>query len=291
MKTNQLMATMVALALLGGCSATSQNAKPAATSASTIGTLPENTLATVNGKPIVKADVQALISEIEQKRGPQKIPEDRIVDDLISRELLRQEAEKQNLTQNPAIASRLESSARMLLAQAAAENFMKNSGVSDEDVRKEYDTRVSAEKLIELKARHILVESEEEAKNVLGKLNKGSKFEALAKKFSKDPGSKNNGGELGWFNSHQMLPEFSNAVAALKNGEITPQPVHTQFGWHIIQREDEREQAPPPFDDVKAQIRSFLGGQKLRQHIEELKTAAKIERKDSAPKAETDAKP
>lgn len=282
MKQCSLIAAAIAGALvLGGCN-DNAGGKTASSSMPTA----ENAAAVVNGQPISKAAVQALTAEIRQKRGGQGVPEDKIIDELISRELLKQEAEKQNLTQEPANAGRIENSQRMLLSQIAAENFVKNATVSDEDVKKEYDQRVGEMKLTEYKARHILVETEAAAKDILKKLQKGEKFEDLAKKFSKDPGSKNSGGDLGWFNPQQMVAPFANAVAALKNGETTSAPVQTQFGWHIIRREGSRDQPPPPFDEVKDQIRGMLQTQKLQQHIADLRGAATIERMTPPAKAE-----
>lgn len=246
-----------------------------------------DTSAVVNGKPISKLQVDARIAEVQQRQGANGVPEEKIIDELVSRELLRQEAEQQHLTKDPANAARVENALRMALSQMDAENYVKNAAVSDEEVKKEYETRINAMKLTEYKASHILVDSEASAKDILAKLAKGEKFDALAKKLSKDPGSKVNGGDLGWFNPQQMVPEFSQAVAALKNGETTQTPVKTQFGFHIIRRDDSRDQAPPPFDDVKNQIRSMLQTQKLQQHIAELNASAKIER--AAPPAKPEA--
>jgi peptidyl-prolyl cis-trans isomerase C len=276
MKQRSLIAAAVASALLlAGCNENAGGKRQAASSSKPT---PENTVAMVNGQPISKAAVQALTAEIEQRRGGQGIPEEKIIDELVSRELLKQEAEKQDLAKDPAYAARIENSQRMLLSQMAAETYVKNVAVSDEDVKKEYDQRVGEMKLTEYKARHILVDTEDSAKDILKKLQKGEKFEALAKKLSKDPGSKETGGDLGWFNPQQMVPPFASAVASLKNGETTQAPVKTDFGWHIIKREDSRDQAPPPFDEVKEQIRNMLQTQKLQQHIADLKNTAKIER-------------
>jgi peptidyl-prolyl cis-trans isomerase C len=239
---------------------------------------PENTVAIVNGKPITKLAVEVLSSEIAQRRGGNNVPEDKIVDELIKREVLRQEAVTQKLTQDPSNAARLDNAERMMLSQMAAENFMNTAPITDEDLKKEYDQRTGAMKLTEYKARHILVETENAAKDIIQKLQKGSKFADLAKKLSKDPGSKDSGGDLGWFNPQQMVPPFASAVAALKNGETTQTPVQTQFGWHVIQREDSRDQPPPPFDSVKDQLRSMLQTQRLQQHIADLMAKAKVER-------------
>jgi len=233
-------------------------------------------IAVVNGKPISKAALDAMSSELSMRRGG-NIPGEKLVEQMIQREALRQEAESLNLTKDPKYAARLENAQRMALSQIAVENFMATANVSDEEIKKEYDQRTASMKATEYKARHILVNSEKEAKDVIAKLKKGQKFEALAKKLSKDPGSKANGGDLGWFNPQQMVPPFSQAVVALKNGEMTETPVQSQFGWHVILREDARDQPPPPFDAVKDQFKSMLQSQKLQAHIAELMAKAKVE--------------
>lgn len=238
----------------------------------------ENSVAVVNGKPISKALFQSIMAEVTQRSGGQPIPEDKVLEGLIARELLSQEAEKQNLAKDPAVASKLENAKRDVLVQAQVEHLRATATVSDDEVKKEYDTRVGSMKGTEYKARHILLENEQAAKDVIAKLQKGGKFDELAKKLSKDPSAKQNAGDLGWFNPQQMVPEFSAAVATLKNGETTSAPVKSQFGWHVIQREDSREQSAPPFDAVKEQFRNMLLGQKLQKHVEDLKAAAKIER-------------
>jgi peptidyl-prolyl cis-trans isomerase C len=240
----------------------------------------ENTAVIINGKPISRALLQAITADVAQRSGGQPVPEDKIIDGLIARELLNQEAEKENLAKDPAVAAKLENARRDVLVQAQVEHYRKTATVSEEELKKEYDTRIAALKGTEYKARHILLETEAAAKEVIAKLqkDKNAKFDELAKKLSKDPSAKQNGGDLGWFNPQQMVAEFSAAVAGLKNGETTSAPVKSQFGWHVIQREDSREQTPPAFDAVKEQFRAMLLGQKLQKHVEELKAAAKIER-------------
>lgn len=272
----------MASVLLDACSGTggkNPSAEPDTGAASV-----ENAVATVNGKPISKNALNNLISEIGKQSPDQSVPEDKAIESLISRELLRQDAEKQNLQRKPEVIGRLENVTRDVLAQSAIESFRKGIVITDAECRKEYDAKLAGSEMVEFKARHILVETEAEANEILGSLKKGAKFADLAKKYSKDPSAQKNSGDLGWFNPTQMLPEFTNAVAALKNGETTSAPVKTKFGWHIIQREDMRKQAPPPFEDVKEQIRNVLIGQKLQQHIEELKKTAKIETMGSGKK-------
>lgn len=285
MKNHSILAGAIASALLlSGCNS-QQDSQPTGSVASqqpvTKAALPapkaEDVVASINGKPILKAAVDM------QHRGPHEAgSEEKILDELISRELLRQEAEKQNLANDPAAAEKLDNMLRIAYSQIAAEHFMKSVVVSDDELKKEYDQRTAAMKNTEYKARHILVENEAAAKDVIAKLEKGAKFDELAKKLSKDPGSKTHGGDLGWFGGQQMVAPFSKAVAELKNGETTKTPVQTQFGWHVIQREDSREQQPPAFESVKEQLKMMMQSQKLQQHIADLKAAAKIEKKQVA---------
>jgi peptidyl-prolyl cis-trans isomerase C len=243
-------------------------------------------VATVNGKPISKAAFEILSDEVNERRGENKVPDDKIIEELIKRELLSQEIAASGALKDPKFAAKIENAQRMMLSQAAAEQFIETVQVTDEDLKKEYDERVGPMKTAEYKAKHILVETEQAAKDIIAKLAKGEKFDALAKKFSKDPGSKEKGGDLGWFSPQQMVAPFSEAVIALKNGETTQTPVQSQFGWHVIQREESREQAPPPFDAVKDQLKNMVQTKKLQEHITALQTKAKVENKLPAKPAE-----
>ncbi|CAI8716903.1 peptidylprolyl isomerase [Methylocaldum szegediense] len=276
MKNYILVAAIASALAIAGCNNVGTEGQKGATSTATVPTA-ENAVAVVNGRPISRTAVEILSAEVAQRRGDSGISDEQIVEELIKRELLSQEAEAQQLTKDPKYAARLENANRMMLSQIAAEHFINTAAISDEDLKKEYDQRVGSLKMTEYKARHILVDSEQAAKDVIKKLQKGEKFADLAKKVSKDPGSKGSGGDLGWFNPQQMVPPFANAVVSLKNGELTQTPVQTQFGWHVILREDSREQPPPAFDAVKDQLRSMMQTQRLQQHIGELKAKAKIE--------------
>ncbi|MDD2767997.1 MAG: peptidylprolyl isomerase [Methylococcus sp.] len=274
-------AAILAVALTGCNPSAPEVPKPPASSASStskaaIVATPENSVASVNGTAITKAELGAIKSELAQRRGGD-VADDKIVDELVKRELLRQDAVAKQLSNNPEYQARIDNAQRVILSQIAAEDFMKNLKVSDEELKKEYDTRIAAMQRSEFRARHILVDKEDVAKDIIAKLGKGAKFEDLAKKFSKDPGSKNEGGELGWFSPQQMVQPFSEAVEKLKNGEITQAPVQTQFGWHVIQREESRESAAPAFDAVKEQIKSMMQTQKLHQYIDDLTAKAKVQ--------------
>jgi peptidyl-prolyl cis-trans isomerase C len=280
-KTYWAGAIVAAALVLEGCGTTGSKSAASDKDAAAI---PADAVAVVNGKPISKNALSSFIADLTKQNPEQQVPEGKAVESLINRELLRQEAERQNLQNNPTMQGRLENLTRDALAQAAVDNFRKGVVVTEDDARKEYDTKLAGADLTEYKARHILVETEDQAKDVLASLKKGAKFADLAKKFSKDPSAKQNGGDLGWFNPQQMVPEFAQAVASMKNGEISPSPVKTQFGWHIIQREDSRKGEPPPFDALKEQVRNMMIGQKVQQHVDALKNAAKIENRVSGDK-------
>jgi len=155
--------------------------------------------------------------------------------------------------------------------------YQKTNPVSDADIKAEYDKFVAGNSGKEYRARHILVEKEEQAKAIIASLKKGGKFEDIAKKQSKDPGSGANGGDLDWANPNSFVKEFSQAMVELKKGQVTDKPVKTQFGFHIIRLDDTRESPVPKFDEVKAQIAQQLQQGKLAEYQQGLREKAKIE--------------
>ena len=156
-------------------------------------------------------------------------------------------------------------------------DFQKKNPVTDEETKAEYDKFASANAGKEYRARHILVEKEDQAKALIAQLKKGAKFEDLAKKNSKDPGSGANGGDLDWANASSYVKEFSDALTGLSKGKMTDAPVKTQFGYHIIRLEDVREAQLPKYEDVKPQIAQQLQQQKLAKFQEDLRAKAKVE--------------
>ena len=201
-----------------------------------------------------------------------------MLDDLINMQLLADQAEKDGLQNDPDTVAQLHLLHEKVMADAEQQKFVKSFQPSDADLKTEYDTAVAAMDKTEYKARHILVASKEEGQQIIKKLKGGAKFEELAKTQSTDTGSKNNGGDLGWFTTSRMVKPFADAVVALKKGEITPEPVQTQFGWHVIQLEDTRDKTPPPFDQVKTQLTNQLIRKKLQAYVADLKKNAKIEK-------------
>ncbi|MDI1232639.1 MAG: peptidylprolyl isomerase, partial [Methylobacter sp.] len=164
-----------------------------------------------------------------------------------------------------------------LLTQANLQNFIKANPVTDAEVKAEYDSKIAAEKGTEFKARHILVKTEAEAKKLITELGKGADFAKLANKNSLDAKESQNGGDLGWFSAAQMVVPFSEAVAALEKGKYTKEPVKTQFGFHVILKEDSRPVTPPPLEAVKEQLTPFLQRKKVQDMIETLRKQAKVE--------------
>ena len=232
-------------------------------------------VAVVNGTYISKAAFEALKKDIAKRTQGQEFPNEQLLDELIKRELLVQEAEQKKLVDTPEVKASLDAMRKTVLTQAAMQDFLKSNVVTDEELKIEFDKKVGGGKT-EYKARHILVKTEEEAKGLIENLTKGGNFEELAKQHSTGP-SATNGGDLGWFMPQQMVPPFSEAVVALENGKFTMEPVQTNFGWHIILKEDSRAQAAPPFESVKEQLRPMLQRQKLHDYLVGLRDKAEIE--------------
>ena len=267
-----LAASAASLLALGACSA-DKAADPAAAAAK------GPAVATVNGKPISKSRVDMIVEQGTRSGRPDS-PESRkaIIDQLALQTVVADEAVKKGIDKTPAVAEQIEAVRQSILANAYVQDFIKSNPVSDESLKAEYDRIKATISGTEYKARHILVEKEAEARDIIAKLKKDSgSFAKLAAEKSKDPGSKVNGGDLGWFDPRGMVPEFGAAVSKLEKGKITETPVKTQFGYHVIQLEDSRPVAAPPFDEVKPEIAQQLGQQNLKKQLDDLKAKAKIE--------------
>lgn len=234
--------------------------------------------AIVNGKPVPKARMDVLAQQLAAAGRP-VTPEmqGQLREEVITREVFMQEAQKQGLDSTDDYKNQLELARQAILIRQLFENYRKTSTVSDADAQAEYDKFAAANSGKEFKARHILVETEDQAKKILADLKKGAKFEDIAKKQSKDPGSGANGGDLDWASPSSFVPEFSEAMVKLNKGETTAAPVKTQFGYHIIRVDDIRQAQLPKFDEVKPQIVQQLQQQRLQKYQEELRAKAKVE--------------
>jgi peptidyl-prolyl cis-trans isomerase C len=237
------------------------------------------TVATVNGTKIDSQMRDLFIQAMTGQPASEATPEQReaMTDQLISMTLAAQAAEKQGLARDPETKARIDLTRMQILAEASTGKHMEGLTVTDEEIQQEYDEQVSKMPK-EFKARHILVEDKAEAEAVIKELEGGADFAKLAKQRSKDPGSANNGGDLGWFTSQAMVKPFSDAVATLDQGAITKEPVETQFGWHVIQLEDTRAAQVPPLEDVKEQVRMLAQRKKLQEYLDGLRANAKIQK-------------
>jgi peptidyl-prolyl cis-trans isomerase C len=241
-------------------------------------------IAIVNGKAVPKSRVDSLMEQVSrqaQARGQQLPPDiDRLVrDKVVQDEIFVQEAEKRGLAGSADYKAQMELARQNILVQALLADYEKKNPITDAEVKAEYDKFKGQASGTEYRARHILVEKEDEAKALIAQIKAGANFEELAKKSSKDSGSGANGGDLDFAAAGAYVPEFSQAMTKLKKGEMTDTPVKTQFGYHIIKLEDTREAQFPPLDEVKPQIQQRLAQQKVAAFRDEVRAKAKTDYK------------
>lgn len=267
MQPGAVCAVAAALLALGACSpATDAGPKgPAAV--------------TVNGTAISQRTVDKLLKQ-NAGAGRPDTPESRrfLVDQLALQLVVAEEAVKKGLDKAPETVETIDAMRQSVLANAYVQDYMKNNTVSDDMVKAEYERIKATLTGDEYKARHILVEKEAEAKDIIARLRKEpGAFAKLAMEKSTDAGSKARGGDLGWFDSKRMVPEFAAAAGKLEKGKFTLEPVRTQFGYHVILLEDSKPIQAPPMEEVKDQISQQLQEQNLKKQFDALKAKAKIE--------------
>jgi peptidyl-prolyl cis-trans isomerase C len=235
-------------------------------------------VAIVNGKPVPMARVEMLQQQLA-KAGRPMSPEmaGQLKDEVIAREIFLQEAQKRGLDASEDYKTQMEFARQTILIRELFADWQKNNPVTDAEIKAEYDKFAAANGGKEYKARHILVEKEEDAKKIIADLKKGGKFEDIAKKMSKDPGSGANGGDLDWASASSYVPEFAQALIKLNKGQLTDTPVKSQFGWHVIRVDDIRTAQLPKLEEVRPQIAQQLQQQKLAQYQDNLRKGAKVE--------------
>ncbi len=235
-------------------------------------------VAIVNGKAVPKSRVETLLQQAT-RGGQQRTPdlEQKVREEVVLREIFMQEAEKRGINATPEFRNQMELARQTVLIRELFADFQKKNAVTDDEAKAEYEKFKAQSSGTEYRARHILVEKEEDAKSVIAQLKAGAKFEDLAKKMSKDPGSAENGGDLDFAKPDAYVPEFGQAMAKLKKGEITETPVKTQFGYHVIRLDDTREASFPSFEEVKPQIQQRIAQMKLQSYQEELRNKAKTD--------------
>ncbi len=240
-------------------------------------------IAIVNGKAVPKARVDNLLQQAE-RAGQQVSPEMQGMakDEVVRREIFAQEAEKRGIAGQADYKAQMELARQSILIRELFEDFKRKNPVTDAEAKAEYDKFKAQATGTEYRARHILVEGEDEAKALIAQIKGGAKFEDLAKEKSKDPGSGANGGDLDFAKPESYVPEFGQAMAKLKKGEMTEAPVKTQFGWHIIQLDDTRDAQFPDFEAVKPQIQQRLAQGKLQKFQDDMRKAAKTDYKFAA---------
>jgi len=259
--TTRILAATAAVLLLGSVSAAAQDA----------------VVAKVNGKTITEADMRLAEAELGSDLGslPDVTKRRVLAEFLIENQLFADAAEAQKLAAGPDFNERMQYWRRRSLRDLYFDKTVKDT-VSDAEAKNFYDSQVGSAKTEEVRARHILVESKEKARELFEKVAYGTDFAELAKQHSKDPGSKDQGGDLGYFSKGQMVPQFEEAAFKLQKGEVS-QPFETQFGWHIIKVDDRRAGQAVPYDAVKDRILATIIHQKAQKIAGDLRTKAKIE--------------
>ncbi len=234
-------------------------------------------IATVNGKAIEQSTFDYILKDA--KAHGQKIDDNvknSIKQKLIDSEIVYQAAQKSGLNSSADYKTKIALMQRELLMQTYLQNFLKKNPITEADLKKEYENYKKAYGAKEYNANHILVKTEDEAKALIKKINKGEDFAKLAQANSMDPGSKNKGGALGWFSPATMVKPFSEAIKTLKKGAVTATPVQTNFGWHIIKLVDSRQAEPVPYDRAKQGLEKKLQQMKLKAKMDQLRSQAKV---------------
>jgi peptidyl-prolyl cis-trans isomerase C len=271
MKSLRMIVLTLCVAGLAACSPKgSEDAKVASTSP---------TVATVDGQNIDRDLYEFYAKGVANKPSSELTAEqrDQVLDNLVRAKVIAEHAEKDGTAKEPNTAALVELSRLNVLQQAVSEKYLKDRKATDQELRAEYETQVAQLPKLEYHARHILVATEQFAGKLVAELEKGAKFEDVAKRESMD--SKENGGDLGWFTPDRMVKPFADAVVALKPGDYTHAPVQTQFGWHIIKLEGTRDLAAPGFDQVKQRVEQMVQAKKFKSYVDDLMKTAKVEKK------------
>lgn len=261
--TRPLQKTLIAAALLAlaGVAQAADAAKPA----------------TVNGKAIPASRIDALVAaQVAQGQPDSPTLRTAVREELVRREIIAQEAAKKGFDKKPEVIQQLALTQQGVLIGAYLQDYVKTHPITDDMLKAEYDKLKKTLGDKEYKARHILVDNEEEAKAIIAKIKGGEKFEELAKK-SKDPGSAERGGDLGWSNKASYVKPFSDALTALEKGKTTETPVKSDFGYHIIQLEDVRDMKIPTLDEIKPQLTQRMQQAVVEKHVEALRAKAKVQ--------------
>jgi len=236
-------------------------------------------VAIVNGKPIAKSEFDIYLTNVGQQAQREITEPQRaeLLDQFIALKLAADVAEKAGLAKQQKVVDQLSIARMNVIVDAGLQKYLEDHPVTDAELKPEYDAQVASLPR-EYHARHILLEDKAAADAVTKDLNGGADFAKLAKEKSKDS-SAQGGGDLGWFTLDTMVKPFADAVVKLKPGQLTTEPVQSQFGWHVIKLEESRAAAPPAFEDVKDRVKTIVQRKKLQAYLNELRKGAKIEKK------------
>lgn len=238
----------------------------------------KDTIAKVNGVAIPKARFDLLLKQQMSRGAPDNEQvRSQLRENLINREIVTQEAKRLGLTKSADVQTELEIVREQVLIDAYMTDYIRKHPISDADIQKQYDAMKAHTGSTEYKARHILVDTEDQAKDLIAQINKGAKFEDLAQKDSKDTGTKERGGDLGWNVPGVFDKTFSDAMVKLEKGKMTQTPVHTRFGYHVIRLDDVRPVQFPPLSEVKPRIEQQLAQQRVTEAMQGLRAKAKVE--------------
>lgn len=251
---------------------TGQSAQPA-------GTAPETVVAIVNGKKVTRADVIASAKSLPaeyQDKIDAIFPA--LIDRIVDLTLLAEEGRKQNLQDDPEVKARVEQITNQVIQEVVIRRHLK-AMMTEDAIKARYEKFVADQPpQVEVRASHILVATEDEAKDIIRQLDGGADFATLAKEKSTDPSAKQNGGDLGYFTAGEMVPEFSHAVFAMEKGESSKAPVKSQFGWHVIKVVDKRQKPAPTLEESHAQIEEMLSGELVTAYLTSLRSGATVEK-------------
>ena len=232
----------------------------------------------VNGVVIPQSRMDAMNRELNAQGQPDTAERHNAVkEELVNREVIAQAATRRGLDKNPDIAAQMEMARQAVLVRALFEDEVKKNPITDAQLEAQYTQFKASMGTNEYKVRHILVDREEDAKAIIAELNKGGDFAKIAKDKSKDPGSKDNGGDLDWGPSARYVKPFADSVTSMQKGQTTPAPVKTDFGYHVIRLDDVRPLTVPPFSELKEQFRQRAQQQQIQKFVMDLRSKAKVE--------------
>jgi peptidyl-prolyl cis-trans isomerase C len=275
MKPTVLAAALAAILIAVGAQAqtTAPQAPAAPKAAPKAAAAPKADAAAPAGKALYPQPQYDFMVKERLAQGAQDTPELRqaVREELNTRELLAREAKKQGIDKSADMKAQMDLAAQTILVRAYVTDWLKKNPIPDAELHKEYDAIKGQIGDKEYKVRHILVDKEDEAKEIIAELQKGAKFEDLAKARSKDPGSKDKGGDLDWNAPTNFVKPFGDAMKSTPKGKFTAQPVQTQFGWHVIEVDDVRDAKVPTFDEVKPQLQQRMQAQWLDKYFKDLR--------------------